>query len=82
MTIADVAVTNAINSWMKSGLFLPRLYPKVAFKKNSILKYTPFNTLRNPIRTAYACALAIDACFSYSIRSLQMCALLTEKQLC
>ena len=32
-SIADVAVGNAINGWVKSGLFLPALHPKLVFKK-------------------------------------------------
>ena len=54
-------ITKRHNAWMKSGLFLPALHPKVVFKKkNSCHAMYAIDTKRYPVRTAYPYALAIN----------------------
>ena len=54
---------------------------QTCFQINCHAIYT-LDTLCNPLRTAYACALAINMRVSHSIRLLEMRTLPTEKQFC
>ena len=72
---------NAINGWMKSGLFLITFNPKVVFKTTMLYNVHPQHLTQTKC-TAYACAIAIDLRVPQSMRLLEMRSLLTEKQLC
>ena len=83
--IADLCCckeTSSTAGW-NQGYFLPALHPKLVFKKNSVMQYTP-STL-DAIQFAQhtlARLLFINTRISHSMRLLEMRKLLTEKQLC
>ena len=78
--IADVAVMKR-HQRRDEIRILPAHHSKVVFKKIAMQCICPWH-LRNPVRTAHACALAINTRVSYSIRLLEMRTFLAEKQLC
>ena len=80
VSIADVAVTKRHQRRDEIRIIFTLTSSKSCFQKKIVMQYVRPQQ-RNPVRTAHACALAINTRVSHSIRLLEMHTFPTEKQL-